>query len=233
MKKIICLLVGLLMFAGAFCQEAEEQKAETVTEAAAETKTEKVSEAPTESVKPQIEFLLRHNYNSNKAKISELSTYLTTNEKIELYETFETKPIWPVLFNVGAGFGIGSYIVGDKKGGIIGTCLDVAAGLILIGSYGKYAEDLFEWEQERLSPYHSYESSNPPPEPELDNYTTLPVLLIIGARVFEGISVNKYVKKMNQELSDLLGFNGLATNIVPVLTSDGNLAVAFNIGFTK
>ena len=108
MKKIICLLVGLLMFAGAFSQEAEEQKAETVTEAAAETKTEKVSEAPTESVKPQIEFLIRHNYNSNKAKISELSTYLTTNEKIELYETFETKPIWPVLFNVGAGFGIGS-----------------------------------------------------------------------------------------------------------------------------
>lgn len=227
MKKIICLLVGLLMFAGAFCQEAEEQKAETVTEAAAETKTEKVSEAPTESVKPQIEFLLRHNYNSNKAKISELSTYLTTNEKIELYETFETKPIWPVLFNVGAGFGIGSYIVGDKKGGIIGTCLDVAAGLILIGSYGKYTEDLFEWEQ-RTSTFKSEH-----PQPELDNYTTLPVLLIIGARVIEGISVNKYVKKMNQELSDLLGFNGLATNIVPVLTSDGNLAVAFNIGFTK
>ena len=223
MKKIICLLVGLLMFAGAFCQEAEEQKAETVTAAAAETKTEKVSEAPTESVKPQIEFLLRHNYNSNKAKISELSTYLTTNEKIELYETFETKPIWHVLFNVGAGFGIGSYIVGDKKGGIIGTCLDVAAGLILMGSYSAYANNLFEWER----------SSRSEPQPELDNYTTLPVLLIIGARVIEGISVNKYVKKMNQELSDLLGFNGLATNIVPVLTSDGNLAVAINIGFTK
>lgn len=216
MKRITCLLVALMMIIGTvFCQENDGQK--------------------NEDIKPQVEFLINQNLKQNIDTISVLSLQLPATDKISLYNTYKKEALKPVLLNTLVGFGLGSYLDGDKFGGIIGSCLD---GVVLCGwiiAISVFASDSNMWAVE-LSDYQRtggvktnewamHEMS----QPEFIEYAFIPFLITVGARVYEGTRANRYVKKYNKKLVEALNLESLSTSLLPVMKQDGSLAMAFNV----
>lgn len=215
MKKIISIILAIMFIGTAFCQENTEKKEST------------------ESVKPKVEFLLNLGLKNNQASINNLSPQLTDFERIDLYNTYKKSAVGPVLLNVFVGFGVGSYVSGDKLGGIIGTSLDTLSILVTLGSIGVYTSKLAEYEShytKDLTNYQndplnkSYPNHNPPEYNPL-----IPIAFYIGSRIYEGIRANSYVKNYNKTLINSLGLNSFRTSLVPTITSDGNIAMAFNV----
>ena len=201
MKKIICLLAGLMLMGTVFCQENAGGK--------------------NEEVKPQIEFLINQNLKNNMDTISVLSLQLPASDKMNLYNTYKKDPLKPVLLNSLVGFGVGSYLDGDLLGGIIGSCLD---GVAIFGCFlavGGYLKEL-----------EAYQKKYTVFMPDFMDFAIIPLLITVGARVYEGTRANKYVKKYNKRLVDALNLNTLSTSFVPVLKQDGSLAMTFNVQLT-
>lgn len=216
MKKIICMLLGLLLIGTAFCQDFSEN--------------EKADVQQTESIKPKVEFLINSNLKKNVDEISTLALKLTDSEKMDLYKNYEKTSMTPVLLNTLVGFGLGSYTSGDKTGGIIGTCLDAAAIMILcagVSAEQKRIKEVSEYQAEKiLNPGHV--------DLALENesnasFSVFPYLLIIAAaRTYGGIRANSYTKKYNKTLAGALGVNSIQTSFAPVIDPNGNLALGFN-----
>lgn len=215
MKKIICAFLGILLMGTAFCQENAEKNLNT------------------ESIKPRVTFLLDSGLMKNQNTISTLSMQLTDVEKLDLYRAYQKNSVLPVLVNVFAGFGIGSYISGDKKGGIIGTCLDASTLLtffILLGNYmnkmAEYEIDLAYYNSEKA--LHPNTSARMPSEPS-SIFELFSLILLAGSRTYQGIRANSYVKDYNKTLVNALGLNDFRTSLLPTIDSNGNLAMTFNI----
>jgi len=209
MKKIICMFLGLLLIGTAFCQEVSEN---------GKTEVEQ-----TQSVKPKVDFLINLGLKQNAYKIMELSVQLTDFEKMDLYKSYQKTPLVPVLLNTFVGFGAGSYFIGDKVGGIIGTSLDIVIdSLFVIGTIFSITNATQKAAQDVLSNNKNNEDTGIDP--------LIPISIIfVAARAFEGIRANSYVKKYNKLLSDSLGImNNFQASFTPVIDQNGKLAMNLN-----
>ena len=251
MKKRICLFIGFLFLIGfvycednltkeeetnvenEFVEEIVEQKLpeEKIDEQVIEKVDEEKDELPIqkENVKTQIELLILKDFESNIDKISKLSTYLSTEEKLGLYNTYKkNNSVMPFLLNAVVGFGVGSYYEGDKLGGIIGSCLDGVGLVVLIFQISEYQDDIKRWNM-RLANinYNNINQTAISSVPTFDPRAA--VIILIAARIYEISRPGRYVKKINKELYESLNLNSLTASFLPVLNSDGKIALAYNL----
>ena len=211
MKKLISLVLSMLLVGAAFCQENAEKNLNN------------------ESVEPIVEFLLDLSLKDNQLQINKLSYQLTNFEKVELYKQFKKSETVPVLLNTVLGFGIGSFVSGDKMGGLIGLGLDSTAILAFSIQYSIYQSALAAYQKNlsnRGSSSTSYHESSP------DFNPVFPILLFIGSRVFEVVRANLYVKNYNKTLINSLGLNSFRMSMLPSVTPDGNLAMTLGVNFS-
>ena len=234
MKKIICTFLGILLIGAAFCQENEKP-------------------VNTENIKAKVNFLIDNGLMKNQGDISTLSFQLDDSQKMDLFSEYKKTPMKPILFNTLVGFGIGSYLDGDKLGGIVGTCLDGAASTVWIIAAISYKNEMKRYENEYenyLRLLEAYEEAkttpsvpgkvnmNAPSKTEVEDakpkwtpqfHYVLPLIISVSARVYEGVRASSYVKKYNKTLASSLGLTELRTSLLPTIDSNGNLAMTFNI----
>lgn len=222
MKKIICMLVGMLMIAGVvFCEETVEEKTK-------------------DDVKPQIEFFINQDLKKNKNTISELSLQLPAVDKMNLYNSYKKEALSPFLWNTLVGFGVGSYLDGDLLGGIVGSCLDT---IVIIGwitsiedykgslrCYQKNIEYMAKGNSQPCSKYNGKYITRLPDYWE--DYAYIPILLSVATRVYEGTRAFRFVKKYNKQLTEALNLNSLTTSLLPVINPDGSFAMLWNVSIT-
>lgn len=111
MKKIISLLIALSMMAGIFASENTRK----------------------------IQSLIQDGVEKNADEISSLTSELSDAEK-ELIYTQNEIPWWPVFLNAFVGFGVGSYIQGDKGEAVRATiCDSIALAGISVCYVGLYS----------------------------------------------------------------------------------------------
>ncbi|MBR5866411.1 MAG: hypothetical protein IKZ04_00725 [Spirochaetaceae bacterium] len=216
MKKIIFILLGLLLVSFAFCSDCDCCK---------------------DTVKPQVEYLFKHGFLENIEEITELSTNLTSAEKYRILYKEEVSPLASFGLSQSIGFGVGSYVYGDKKGGNRGLLLDSCAALTWIinaSRTSKYPEKYAEWQSDKYnwgdSSRYKYKNraeweAAEPKKPS----SAFPIIVTAASRLYQGIRSFKSVKEYNEKLVDALGVYSLETNLAPVLNTDGTLGMSLGV----
>lgn len=200
MKKKLCVLFVLLLACSVFCEQQNE------------------------SVKPQVNYLIKGGLLKNVDAISTLSNEMSISEKYEILNTYQRSPVKPILINLAAGFGIGSYIDGDKKGGTIGLIGDIVSTICWITAITDYTFNIASYGIDGY--YLNNKDEKIYEEPTMK--CAFAVIATLGSRVYQCIRANSYVKKYNQTLTEALGINSLQTSLLPVINDDGSLAMSLN-----
>lgn len=200
MKKKLCVLFVLLLACSVFCEQQNE------------------------SVKPQVNYLIKGGLLKNVDAISTLSNEMSISEKYEILNTYQRSPVKPILINLAAGFGIGSYIDGDKKGGTIGLIGDIVSTICWITAITDYTFNIASYGIDGY--YLNNKDEKIYEEPTMK--CAFAVIATLGSRVYQCIRANSYVKKYNQTLTEALGINSLQTSLLPVMNDDGSLAMSLN-----
>ena len=200
MKKKLCVLFVLLLACSVFCEQQNE------------------------SVKPQVNYLIKGGLLKNVDAISTLSNEMSISEKYEILNTYQRSPVKPILINLAAGFGIGSYIDGDKKGGTIGLIGDIVSTICWITAITDYTFNIASYGIDGY--YINNKDEKIYEEPTMK--CAFAVIATLGSRVYQCIRANSYVKKYNQTLTEALGINSLQTSLLPVINDDGSLAMSLN-----
>ena len=200
MKKKLCVLFVLLLACSVFCEQQNE------------------------SVKPQVNYLIKGGLLKNVDAISTLSNEMSISEKYEILNTYQRSPVKPILINLAAGFGIGSYIDGDKKGGTVGLIGDIVSTICWITAITDYTFNIASYGIDGY--YFNNKDEKIYEEPTMK--CAFAVIATLGSRVYQCIRANSYVKKYNQTLTEALGINSLQTSLLPVINDDGSLAVSLN-----
>ena len=207
MKKVICLILLLVSLCSLFAVEDSDK-----------------------DIKAYMEYLLTEDLNMNLDKISVLSEAIPIYERYDLYKKYQPTSNWPVILNTTVGFGVGSFLMGDKKGGIIGSCWDGGNILLLIIAsipWARVEEQTYTvpnaWgEEEEHTEYITvYERSNVA--------MALAGLSFAGSRIFQGIRARAYLKSLSENLLGALGLKEFKTGFDPILTPDGNLGLEFKV----
>ena len=217
MKKIIAVLSAVLLISiTAFAEETENSTAEEIIERS-ETYL-------------SVQNLIDEGLKANFSQISKLSENLTDKEKTELYEENKV-PYWAIPINA-VGFGIGSYIQGDKAFAIPISILDGisslsmgigAGGLMILGLGDLYIHCLSD------GPVPSIFSTNP-------EITTALTSMVLGGlachAVITTVSVIRaavYPRGQNEMLSNALNpkkNDAPEFSLLPVLSPDKNIGIA-------
>ena len=208
MKKIAFILLGLLLVSFAFCSDCDCCK---------------------ETVKPQVEYLFKHGFLENIEEIKELSTNLTSAEKYRILYKEEVLPLASFGLSQSIGFGVGSYLYGDKKGGNRGLLLDSCAALTWIINatrISNYPDKIEEWEKDR----YDYDTHDEwlAAKPKMPS-RAFPIIVTAASRLYQGIRSFKSVKEYNEKIVDALGVYSLEPNLAPVLNTDGTLGMSLGV----
>ena len=158
----------------------------------------------------------------NLDKISVLSEAIPIYERYDLYKKYQPTSNWPVILNSTVGFGVGSFLMGDKTGGIIGSCWDGANILLLIIAQIPIVD------RERVETPDGGTVTIETPRPNTVAWT-LTGLSFAGSRIFQGIRARVYLKSLSENLLDALGLKEFKTGFDPILTPDGNLGLEFKV----
>ena len=198
MKKVICLILLLLSLCSLFAVEDSDK-----------------------DIKAYMEYLLTEDLNMNLDKISVLSEAIPIYERYDLYKKYQPTSNWPVILNTTVGFGVGSFLMGDKKGGIIGSCWDGANILLLIIA-SIPIPDVERVETPDGTKFIDVSRPN-------NVAWALTGLSFAGSRIFQGIRAKVYLKSLSENLLDALGLKEFKTSFDPILTPDGNLGLEFKV----
>ena len=199
MKKVICLILLLVSLCSLFAVEDSDK-----------------------DIKAYMEYLLTEDLNMNLDKISVLSEAIPIYERYDLYKKYQPTSNWPVILNTTVGFGVGSFLMGDKKGGIIGSCWDGANILLLIISSIPIVST------ERVETPNGGMTTIDVPRPNTVAMA-LTGLSFAGSRIFQGIRARVYLKSLSENLLDALGLKEFKTGFDPILTPGGNLGLEFKV----
>lgn len=198
MKKVICLILLLLSLCSLFAVEDSDK-----------------------DIKAYMEYLLTEDLNMNLDKISVLSEAIPIYERYDLYKKYQPTSNLPVILNTTVGFGVGSFLMGDKKGGIIGSCWDGANILLLIIAQIPIP-DVERVETPDGTKFIDVSRPN-------NVAMALAGLSFAGSRIFQGIRAKVYLKSLSENLLDALGLKEFKTGFDPILTPDGNLGLEFKV----
>lgn len=180
----------------------------------------------------EISVLINNGLYKNEDEIYTLSSELTQQQKNILYDRFEQKPITPFLVNLLLGFGIGSYIQGDIKGGVISTAGDAVTGITYLIWLGNYSSDYSWYAESKLRTDYMAESEIERAEESLNTASTWVFVsgsALLGFRIFECIRPFFYAKKYNETLTDALGVYDINISILPVVNEQNNNQVALSL----
>ena len=115
MKKLLAVLLTAVLMANLFAQAES-----------GDSKLDSVRQVIDEEFKTD----------EGKAKVYELSADLTSDQKGYLYQDFKKRGVGPFFLNLGLGFGIGSFVQGDTKGGKLQLFMDLGGFGLIAGGYG-------------------------------------------------------------------------------------------------
>jgi hypothetical protein len=116
MKKLMCLLlVVTLGLSSMLCAEETEGKANKESER-------------------KVQKLIDDGLADNQAEITAAAALLSAAQKDALIKE-NSKGTWPVVLNIFVGYGVGSWVEGDKVGGLVGSIGDGVTELGAIISY--------------------------------------------------------------------------------------------------
>lgn len=198
MKKVICLILLLLSLCSLFAVEDSDK-----------------------DIKAYMEYLLTEDLNMNLDKISVLSEAIPIYERYDLYKKYQPTSNLPVILNTTVGFGVGSFLMGDKKGGIIGSCWDGANILLLIIAQ----IPIVDVERVETPDGTKFIDVTRPNNVAL----ALTGLSFAASRIFQGIRARVSLKSLSENLLDALGLKEFKTGFAPILTPDGNLGLEFKV----
>ncbi|MGD1823646.1 MAG: P13 family porin [Pleomorphochaeta sp.] len=146
---------------------------------------------------------------SELANISKLTIDFSPMEKNMLYESNKQSTTIPFLINFLVGFGVGSYIQGDKTGGNTALACDLLSLTAIYIGYAQALSSIYD------SSYTGSEGS------------TLLVLGSIGylaTRIYELIRPFNYAKSYNQKLTQTL----MAFSVEPDITEYDDLELSLS-----
>ena len=219
MKKIIAVLSAVLLFSLSTFAE------ETVT-----SKPKQEQNIERSETYISVQNLIDEGLESNFSKISALSENLTDDEKTELYGK-NSIPYWTIPINA-AGFGIGSYIQGDKKFAVPISIFDGISflstgiglsGLIILGLGDLYIHCLSD------DPVPSLFSTNPEITTVLTSMTLAGLACHAVITIISVIRAAVYPKGQNEMLSNALNpkkNDPEEFTLLPLLAPDKNLGIA-------
>lgn len=84
----------------------------------------------------------------NAQKIYEISEYLTPEQRLYLYEDNESSAVGPFFLNMLVGFGIGSFVQGDKGFGHMQLWGDIAGYALAFSGIFTYIDALNDYEDD-------------------------------------------------------------------------------------
>jgi len=188
-----------------------------------------------------IQALIKNGLEKNKEKIIRESFYLSSGEKMFLYEeNKKTAGAGLMLLNIIPGFGLGSYIQGDKTWGIVQSGLGVVGWGLVIINMNKLIK-IGDEKDSYIDCYHT----NPTCKEKVDKLDdeskkrfvpAIAGLVIIGIGWFYGIaSPASYETKYNKTLKAALNIEeNISLSIDPLIVPrDGTPAVglALNVRY--
>lgn len=166
----------------------------------------------------------------NETEIFALSKNLTQTQKYYIYDRYKESVLTPAALNFFVGFGIGSFIQGDKKTGCIAAGGELISLSVLAFSYYYIITQSYYYTDGL-----AYEQSFNIPGSDMNTIAYVALasyVALMGFRCFEVISPFIYTKKYNTQLENSLGLNDTNVNLslVPKLNNNGSasLALAFN-----
>lgn len=120
MKKMLLGLLVALLAVNLFAQTEDEAK-----------KKEEADPYMVDSV-------IRTQFKSDfgKQRVYELSEYLNDNQRYWLYDENEKNAVCPFLLNLFLGYGIGSFVQGDSKGGVTQLLMSLGGNVLFWTGYG-------------------------------------------------------------------------------------------------
>ena len=147
----------------------------------------------------KVSMLIEEDLEKNRLIIQNNSSVLSSTEKMMIYDKYEKDSATvPFLCNFLLGVGIGSFIQGDTKGGLIGLSGELLGlSIYLSGSLSGSA-----------------------------GAASLGALLLLGTRIYELVQPFNYRKNYNSQLRDALGLFNLSFNITPTLNKDSVMVTA-------
>ncbi len=135
MKKFVFVMLAFSLVSFCFSQNVPGDEKKIFDPAAAENVLDdSVSQELSDADKAfsEIKTLLDDGFEKNKIRISELAKNLDYKQKLNLYEQYEKSATEPFFLNVLGGWGMGSFIQGNKKSGLVQLSFDAAALLCVI-----------------------------------------------------------------------------------------------------
>ncbi|MDR2582808.1 MAG: P13 family porin [Fibromonadaceae bacterium] len=197
---------------------------------------------PVKTVNPaDIQALIKNGLEKNKEQIIRESFYLSPSEKMFLYEeNKKTSAVSLMLLNFIPGFGLGSYIQGDKTWGIVQSVIEVAGLGLTIISINKTIKINDEGDSYSIC-YHTDPTCKEKKDKLDDESKKMFVpavagIVIFGVGWFYGIwAPVKYETKYNKTLKGALNINdNISYSIDPlIIPRAGTPAVglAFNVRY--
>ncbi|MCL1956789.1 MAG: P13 family porin [Fibromonadales bacterium] len=179
----------------------------------------------------QVQKLIKDGVKENKEEIQKMSLSLTSAERETLYRKNRLKGAagWAAL-DFSVGFGVGSYIQGDKVFGVTQSIMDgVGWTLMIISFMGMTSIDAYDYDDDGYSRNrHRYNT-------DVVLFTYLSSLAIIGSsRVMSWIFPFSYQRKYNKALNEALNSNNLSYSIDPLIIPKDKVpavGLAFNLHY--
>ncbi len=166
--------------------------------------------------------MIRHDLDQNYQSVqNELRKY-SAQEKLDLYQELELSPGGPVFLNIIPGFGLGSFVRGDKQGGWIqfaGNAMGLSLAFGGIALFGNNSTDPNTWDARANLAY---------------NMALMGALLNFTAQIYGIVRAVRYTRASNKKLKKLLTDESLSFEFSPLLesTPDQNRAgIQFSLRF--
>lgn len=215
MKKVRVMIV-LLLLCSAVCLWAVE-----------ENETVEASNTGEELSGTEVSMLIEKDLFKNSLLIANASQFLTSKQKKMLFIQNQKTSTMPCLLNGLLGFGIGSYVQGDMKTGLICTVGDLVLGVSTTCFYTLYvsAQSGYESYKFRTDDW-KYEQTLARKRDSRDRFFGAVIvsgIAFLGFRIFEISRPFSYTKKYNNTLIEALGLYDVALNLTPTIDVNGNI----------
>jgi hypothetical protein len=161
----------------------------------------------------EVNRLLQDGLNENFDLIQGKADLLSSSEKIFLFDKFDKSAGLPVTLNLLVGFGVGSYIQGDKMGGtiqVISESLGVVGIILGMLSTGPSSQTENAYEEDSV----------------LMVAAGVGIIFYVGAKIFGGVRPFVFKSRYNGKLKDALQYHSVSYNIVPSFDYNGNGKIA-------
>ena len=148
-------------------------------------------------------------------QISSMASGLSSMQRTALFESNKKSPTVPFIVNFLVGFGIGSYIQGDIKGGNIALLGDLFSTGVLVGGYTVSLYTILTRTSGEISVGGSL--------------MAVGIIGLLATRVFESIRPFTFASNYNKNLSNAL----MSFSMAPLvdLNNDMRMRLAANITF--